>query len=312
MRAFLLSLLVSTVLPAQSVAELVDTLAKASTLDDEAVGDGGEKTATYRAYESLRAAADAAGLSALLEHRSPIVRCYAARALAERKETVDWLAVLKAHALDVAPVTTFRGCVRAEEACGDVLVELVRERKLLADALWTALAEHLVLQKSPLRARDHELRERTLGPALHAPLRELAAGGDGSAAVALARYRDAADVPVLQKLLAGGGEDDGPFVAAAVFPGPVLREALCSRSDWFHQRLAKGAPAPLRAWLAALAAQQDAPAGAALAAFVRQVAEHEPDHLREVLLHTKAALVPFSGCAALEPVRDVLRGLARR
>jgi len=300
--------------PAQTLAELTDTLAKAETLDDEAIGDGGEKSATYRTYEQFRDLATREELITRLLHKSPIVRGYAARALADKKEKVDWLAVLRAHAADLQEVGTFRGCVKAQERLGDVLIDLARERKLLSDEQWLDLAETLVQQKSQLAARDGLLRTLKLRDGMLHTLRDLAKGGDRSAHIALARYGIQKDLPLLVDFLRSKDALQGneALLAAQLHPDPTLLHVLEEIEPAVWKRVEAGSSVQMREWLAAIAAQQSAGAGTLLAGFLQRAGEAHPASMREVLQHLKAALVPYPNCAALEPVREQLRKLARR
>ena len=311
--SFLL-LCIPAIVPAQTLAELTDTLAKAETLDDEAIGDGGEKSATYRTYEQFRDLATREELITRLLHKSPIVRGYAARALADKKEKVDWLAVLRAHAADLQEVGTFRGCVKAQERFGEVLIDLARERKLLSDEQWLDLAETLVQQKSQLAARDGLLRTLKLRDGMLHTLRDLAKGGDRSAHIALARYGIQKDLPLLVDFLRSKDALQGneALLAAQLHPDPTLLHVLEEIEPAVWKRVEAGSSTQMREWLAAIAAQQSEGAGTFLAGFLQRAGEAHPAAMREVLQHLKAALVPYPNCAALEPVREQLRKRARR
>lgn len=310
----LLLLCFPALVPAQTLTELTETLAKAETLDDEAIGDGGDKSATFRAYEQFRDLATRDELITRLDHQSPIVRGYAARALADKKEKVDWLAVLRAHVADLQPVTTFRGCVKGQEVFGDVLITFARERKLLSDEQWLDLAETLVQQKSQLAARDGLLRTLKLRDGMLHTLRDLAKGGDRSAHIALARYGIQKDLPLLVDFLRSkdallGNE---ALLAAQLHPDPSLLHVLEELEPVVWKRVEAGSGVQMREWLASIAVQQSEAAGTFLAGFLQRAVEEHPAAMREVLQHLKAALVPYPGCTALEPVREQLRKRARR
>lgn len=303
----LLFLTFAPMLPAQTVPELTATLAAALTLDDEAIGDGGEKSATYRAFEQLRSKASREELLARLDHENPIVRAYAALALADRKEKVDWLALLRAHAADAEKVMTFRGCVKAEELCGDVLVELAREQKLLDDKGWLDLAETLVTKKSPLAAREWCLRTLTFREPMQPALRELAKAGDGPAHIAMARAGNVKDLPLLVAHLQRDAvfADDTALLAAQVFPHASLLPSLLALDGKAREQMAAGRAQRLRNWLAAIAAQRSAPAADFLAGFLKARELPRPQR-RELLNLMKAAIVPFPDDAVFAPVREEL------
>lgn len=310
----LLFLCIPSIVPAQTLTELTETLAKAETLDDEAIGDGGEKSATFSAYEQFRDLATRDELLARLLHQSPIVRGYAARALADKHEKVDWLAVLRAHVADLQTVTTFRGCVKEQAVFGDVLITFARERKLLSDEQWLDLAETLVQQKSQLAARDGLLRTLKLRDGMLHTLRDLAKGGDRSAHIALARYGIQKDLPLLVDFLRSkdallGNE---ALLAAQLHPDPSLLHVLEELEPAVWKRVEAGAGVQMREWLAAIAVQQSEAAGTFLKGFLQRAGEAHPAAMRAVLQHLKGALVPYPDCSALEPVREQLRKNARR
>jgi len=311
--SFLLSLFLLPMLPAQTVDELTATLAQAESLDDEAVGEGGVKSATYRTFEALRDKATKEQLLKLLEHGSPIVRGYAVRALADRKEQVDWLATLRRFATDAAPVKTFQGCILSDQLLGDALVEFARAQQLLTDEQWLDFAETLVEAKSKLFAREWALRNLKFRDGMLHMLRELAKDGDGPAHVALSRFCIGKDLPLLVAHLQRDdafGDDTG-FLAALQHHDPSLLPVLVALAPKARQKLAAGSTPQPRAWLMAIAAQQSAEAAGFLAAFLKATPADTPPH-RDVVNLVKAAVVPYPGAAVFDEVRAELKRHARR
>lgn len=306
------TLLLLVPLPAQAIAPLIETLAKAESLDDEAVGIGGTKSDTFKAYELLRERATKDELLKLLEHDAAVVRGYAFRALVDRKEAVDWLSLLRARAQDKAKVTTFQGCVRGEQMLGDVVIEWARERKLLTEEQWLDFGEHLVTAKSPLYAREHALRTLRFRDGMVDTVRALARGGDGPALVALARYRQAKDLSLLATSLSRGNvfDDTNAFLAAQANPDASLLPALVELEGKARKQITEGLVPHVREWLAAIAAQHSTAAGQFLARFL--VETPADVHERELVQAMKGVLVPFGGDAVFDDVRAELKRRAKR
>jgi len=311
---FLFSLSLLPMLPAQTVDELITTLAKAESLDDDAVGIAGTKSETYRSYEALRDQATKQKLLELLDHGSAIVRGYAVRALAERKEAVDWPALLRKFGTDVAKVKTFEGCILAEQLLGDVVVEFARAQKLLSDDQWLDFAETLVAAKSPLFAREWALRNLRFRDGMLHPLRELAKAGDGPAHVALARYRLEKDLPLLIAHLqrADAFGDNTGFLAAQQQPDPALLPVLVGLAPKARQKVDEGFTQRLREWFAAIAVQQSSAAAQFLVEFLRATPVENKHQHRAIVDLVKAAVVPFPAAAVFEDVRAELKRHARR
>ena len=308
----LLALALPLPLHAQTVEALVQALAKAPSLDDEAIGDGGIQSETWKAFVALRTRASKDELVALLAHGSPIVRGYACRALMDTQPKADWPNLLAARASDAATVITFEGCIRGERRLGDVVLEWARDRKLLSDEQWLDLAEAMVKGKSPLLARDEMLRTVRFRPGMRDVLRALAQGGDGAAHVALARYGDIRDLPVLTLWLsrANAFDDSSAFVAAQAFADPSLLPVLIDGEAKARAAIAAGRMGIVREWLSAIAVHKSHAASTFLARFL---ADAPADAARRELVQAmKGVLVPFGADPVFAEVREVLVRLARR
>lgn len=294
------------------IAPLVESLSKAESLDDEAVGEGGTKSDTYKTYEKLRERAKREDLLGLLEHDAAIVRGYAFRALFDRKEVVDWPALLRARAQDKAKVATFQGCIRGEQMLGDVVIDWAREHRLLTEEQWLDFSEHLVAAKSPLHAREQVLRSVRFRDGMSDAIRALARGGDGPALVALARYRQVKDLSLLATSLSRSNvfDDTNAFLAAQANPDPSLLPTLVDLQGKARTQIAGGLVPHVREWLAAIAAQRSPTAGQFLARFL---AETPADaHERELLQAVKGVLAPFGGDAVFADLREELKRRAKR
>jgi len=214
--------------PAERAEEALAVLRGAESFDGAAVGEGGDKLETYRAYERLRDGATREQLLALVTDKSTVVRCYALQALAERHGDVDLLPILHAHLHDVAEVLTFEGCIGHREKAGDVMIRIARECERLSPerrlALWEAVLD------SPLDERRRMLHDESLPAEWRPRLRALAERGDGDALVALSRMRVGDDWSLVEEALRQRPMPDGvphnALIAAAHHADPRLLAAL--------------------------------------------------------------------------------------
>lgn len=302
-----LVLLVANTSTAQTLAELTERLSKAESVDDEAVGDGGDKSDTWRTYEKWRAAATVAQLREFTRHDSPIVRAYGVRALVETEADVDFAAIAAEHVTDTAEVMTFQGCCKAKQAVGDVILEVLRPK--LGEGAMLDLAEILIAKKSTLCAREWSLRVLRLRDGMLHTVRDLATAGDRPALIALARYRLAPDVPLLAKCLRVEDPfaDNCAFAAAEIHADPALLGPLLALEGKARRRLEAEYPVRLESWLRAVAAQRSADAGALLKRFLEETPVGEKWREQELCTVWKRALAPQADCAALGDARTALQ-----
>lgn len=294
--------------------ELTAALGKAETVDDAAVGDGGEKSETYRIYERWRSRATVHELRRLTRDASAVVRAYAVKALVDTEAEVDWPAIVTERLLDTAEVTTFEGCCRARQFTGDVVFTLVRPH-LTAEQVLDA-AEALITKKSPLYAREWALRTLRLRDGMLHTVRELASNGDTPAAIALARYGLPVDVPILTRLLQADSpfDDNASFLAAGMHRDPRLLAPLLAIEGKARRRLEADNPSRLRFWLQAIAAQRSADAAGFLSRFLAAVEPGTGFREKDWLETYELVLAPHADCPAFDAVRAALhqRGGAPR
>jgi len=255
----------------KSATEALAALRAAETCDDAAVGEGGDKSDTYRAYEVLRDQAPASLLVRLTRDKQPVVRCYAFRALAAKHLDVDLFGILWGHRDDFAEVRTFRGCMISGEKVADVMIDDARDR--LTRKQERRLLEHLIRTKSPLFERGRLLRSTTVPAELIPELRRLVEDGDEDALIALARHRMPEDTVRIETRLRARGRSVHPDLlpvleAAALHRDARLLFALRALAPRVHQELRKKSPGRYRAYFNALAAQSSPPAAELLASFL--------------------------------------------
>ncbi len=299
--------LCQALLVAQTLPELTARLAAAKTLDDSMIGDGGDKSETWRTYERWRAQASAAQLREFTKHESPIVRAYAVRALVETDADVDFAAIAAEHLLDTAKVTTFQGCCQAAECVGDVMLATLRPKMSTEQQL--DLAEALVAKKSPLFAREWSLRTLRLRDGMLHTVRSLAENGDAAAAIALARYGVPRDAAILAKLLSNDDPfaDNAWFLAAGLHHDPSLLEPLLAIETKARKRLESDNFYRLSAWLQAIAAQQSPAAATFLVRFLDETKTSTPHRESDVLDTMQRAIADQAGCAAFDGLRKALQ-----
>lgn len=292
-----------------TVGGLVARLARAGSLDDEAVGYAGVRTETFRLYEELLSRATAAELLALTRHESPIVRGYAVRGLLATKAGFDAAQTALDHLADTQEVTTFSGCTLQKRMAGDVIFELLRPH--LGEEQLLDVGETLVRERSPLQAREWALRTLRFRDGMLHELRALAKAGDAPAAIALARYRLASDVPVLAEHLRRPEpfDETAAFVAAAVHADPQLLPALRALLPAARERLGRDNASRLRFWLGAIAAQRSEAAASLLQEVLRQVPETA--HKRQDLAKTMAAVLAEHRDPVFDEVAAAAAGTAR-
>lgn len=294
------------VLGQQSLDELTATLAQATTFDEAMVGDDGAKSDTYRTFERWRDRASTEQLVAFTQNASPIVRGYAVRALVQLEAPVDWPRIARGFLHDTAEVTTFGGCCQAKERIGDVCFTDARPR--LTDEQILDFAELAIRGHSPLCAREWALRTLRLRDGMLHVVRELAQNGDLPAAIALARYRLAVDVPLLIRLLHRDDPwgENAQYLAAAASADPRLLAPLLALAPAAHDVVMTGAPARVQFWLQAIAAQRSDAAGAFLARFLVAAQPTEGFRERDLLATMTATLLPHADVAAFAAVRTEL------
>jgi hypothetical protein len=256
-RGLTILLVLAAAARADEVDDAVKVLVKARSFDGKYTGEGGDLSKTYRAYERLAAAASLDRLLTLTDHPNAIVRCYAVEAIAERHPPDRLDGIVASHIDDMAKVLAFfGGCCGAETVAGDVMIEVTRDR--LTPARRAAIRKHLLATTTRRDSLDWALRNETFEPELHDQVRALAAGGDGSALIALARYRREGDLPLILAALGRKDAREGDLwnaqLAAAEYPHPKLRPVV------------SGTPKEQRtsAWYAAVAAYGDGEAAALL------------------------------------------------
>lgn len=100
------------------VLGLVEALEKHPRVESKQVGEGGEPSAAYEAFENLRTKATSAELHAIASHQNPVVRSYVGIALVESGDSSSELRTLQA---DTSTVQVLMGCRGGERTVATVI-----------------------------------------------------------------------------------------------------------------------------------------------------------------------------------------------
>jgi hypothetical protein len=292
----------------QDHAELIAKLAAATSLDEQVLGLR-ETSENYKTFARLQAVATEAEWRTLTAHKAGVVRGYAVRALRMMEAKVDWQQLVIDHLADAETITVCEDCSRFEQCVGDAIFHSVES--LLRPEQVLAIGTAAVQQKSPLYVREWALRNLTFPDAMLHPLRALAKAGDPPAAIALARYGIASDVPILITHLQRDStskafDENCQFLAAAVSRDPRLLPALTALADAARKRLEGDNAYRLRFWVAALLAQ-DTPAAAT---FLRGFLDGPLPRRADVAQTVSNELVAVSAGATFDAVRQLANRLA--
>ncbi|OYV04043.1 MAG: hypothetical protein CFE26_19005, partial [Verrucomicrobiales bacterium VVV1] len=177
------------------VDQALKTIREAESVTSGAVGEAGIKTAGYAAYEVVTKQATREQLLACVLDENVNLRAYAAMALKERFPREDFFELLMEKLKDESEFEYRNGCIGYRMKIGDLY------HQTLIDSLsidhQVAVIDHLLTTENKLTATDLVLRESDI-PERHLPrLRTLAAAGNGSALLAVAKFRRDEDKPLI-------------------------------------------------------------------------------------------------------------------
>jgi hypothetical protein len=201
------------------VQKVVSRMADDNVLKSAGVGFEGARTAQWVRYETLRKNATSHELEVLTTHKNAVVRCYAFQALAARKEAAVFPILLQ-HLSDDEKVATFQGCIQDTQKAGDYFIAVARlsanqqgvlDSVLLFDNAVKVDQKNQLLSALKPQGKWYN-RVREIAQETHSP----------EAVLALARYQNKADVPLIKKLFEN--KDQGYYAAYAVreFPHAVF------------------------------------------------------------------------------------------
>lgn len=109
----------SSLVSRPEVQEIVDELAK-GMVTSAGIGYGGAPSPSYAVFERLRAAATDVEMIALVQHKSPVVRSYAAQHVIEKNLGLDHIDPLLA---DGEMVETLFGCIHGNMSVATLTIQ---------------------------------------------------------------------------------------------------------------------------------------------------------------------------------------------
>lgn len=214
------------------IKSIVDSIAMENQLNCSKVGMAGRRTAQWSRYEKLLQMATKAELRNLSYHLNSVVRCYSFQALVERKDTMVF-AVLSDHLHDTSLVVVVDGCVGMMTYVGDFFIDAVTLVDSLHSYSISQRQKHeldsilLFDTRIKLHAKEEVLRTIPPNPDYHLRIRQIAeVEGIPEAAVALARFKDTADIPIIKSFFMNKHEEYYAVYAAKVFPHAEFYEDL--------------------------------------------------------------------------------------
>lgn len=177
------------------IDQALQTIRESKSVTSGAVGEAGVKSKGYAAYEVIARQATREQLLILTRDEDVNVRAYAAMALKERFPREDFYELLSEKLKDETEFDYRNGCIGYRMTLGDLY------HQTLIDSL---SAEHQALILDQLLTTGNRLAatEQALAgariPERHLPrLRELAAAGNGSALLAVAKFKQDQDKPLI-------------------------------------------------------------------------------------------------------------------
>lgn len=222
-------------------AQALAVLAPAESYDEEAVGFAGTKSATFLAYEFLRESSKVKDWIEWTRHKSPVVRCYAVRALAEAKAGVQLRAAVFKGLSDTARVNHFQGCCVGEVYVADVIVGIGLANLDQKDQ--QALRDKIMAGDVPLLAREHMLWTGGFDTAQLPRVLELARAGSLHALRGLAKHKHPEAVAMIVRFLrepSKGSSKEGSSKEDADAVEGRIHAAVISVMGWPDARFWSG------------------------------------------------------------------------
>ncbi len=214
-------------------AQAIAILVGAESYDEESVGLAGAKSTTFRAYEWLRENVAVEEWAELTAHESPVVRCYAVRALADAKDPERLRKAVFEGIRDTARVRHFQGCIMGEAHVGDVIVRIGLAG--FDEETRAELRDAMLASDVPLLERERMLWTGAFGDKHVDRVLELARDGNLHALRGLATRKHPEASKIIVKILGGakteGGDEDDEV---------CLHSAVMSTVGWPDPRFWKG------------------------------------------------------------------------
>jgi hypothetical protein len=175
--------------------QALQTIRESKTVTTAAVGEAGIKTEAFSAFEVIAKQATREQLLALAQDENVNLKAYAAMALKERFPREDFFELLMERLRDEAEFDYRNGCIGYRMTVGDFYHQALIDS--LSPEHQALVLDYLLTSDNKLAATDQALCGAEI-PERHLPrLRALAAAGNGSALLAVARFKKDEDKPLI-------------------------------------------------------------------------------------------------------------------
>lgn len=110
--------------------QIVQLMSENEIYETESIGWGGQKSEQWKQFQLLQRIAKSSELAEYTNHSNPTIRCYALKALADKKYSGIYEIVLD-HLNDMEKITVFKGCLMTPYSVKSFYIE----------QSWNALSE---------------------------------------------------------------------------------------------------------------------------------------------------------------------------
>jgi len=224
-----------------SLDSIVCDIAKKNMLTSRHVGYGGETPRQWRRYEYLRANAPDSFLVQLTDHENAVVRAYAFKELVARKND-SIFSILMTHLRDTAVVRILAGCTGYTLTVADYYYRMVTPNEPDSGEYTLSLGQVKTIDSFLIFNPDIELSGKqgliySLNPRhrYYPRIKSMAVTGKFPlATLALARFGDVNDAPIIRTLFDRRETEHYGVYAAAILPDTLFYPHLVKifEKDW--------------------------------------------------------------------------------
>lgn len=282
------------------VAKIAQAIAEGGQVESETIGNAGEKSEQWERFETLCKTASRDELSTLTDHNNPVVRCYAFRALARRKDSAVF-SILLAHLHDTAKVTIQSGCIVRSQIIADYLIDIVtpeyidREAYKLKRRERNKLNSLMLYDKNIVLAKKNDLLTDMKPRAqYYNRVREIILTEQSDVSIlALSRYKNENDIGIINTALEKKKDLYYPVYAAREFPSVTFYPRLV---QIFEQGWEKGEYYP-QLWGILYQALAQYPNSQTLTLFERTIQEEDTSSRQMLKVYLLVAIKKYPNAA---------------
>jgi len=244
----------------KTIIKIAHQLEEINRFDCEAIGLAGQKPESFKLYEKLTANATAQELIQLAEHDNAVVQCYSIKALGERN-SVDLLPILLSQLANTKNIIAMCGCfqqtkkvfdyvysqIEYHEKNGNITLNDHTKDQIYRIILYNDYSDYIAylnqFRKYPARsntkgldntlasyrafALDNVLLNIEPKQAYYKRIRQVAMDSiSKNAIIALAKYQQQADIPLIKKYYPTYHIHDTYLNAISEFPDPGFIDDL--------------------------------------------------------------------------------------